>query len=87
MGRHPLELLTSSLVHVNSETMLKDTVDMRLFWPEDQDIVEDVSFIVRVAISCINSNPEFRPTMQHVSKLLLSCSPSLPRRNVQTVSD
>ncbi|KAK9116915.1 hypothetical protein Sjap_015862 [Stephania japonica] len=31
MGRHPVELLTSSLVHVNSEMMLKDTVDMHLF--------------------------------------------------------
>lgn len=85
VGHHPVELLcslsTSSLSSSSSSStlssltlnghgmLLKDILDKRLATP-DPHLADEVVTITKLAFSCINANPEFRPTMQHVSQQL-----------------
>ncbi|KAB1206902.1 hypothetical protein CJ030_MR7G008182 [Morella rubra] len=81
VGHHPGELIcslstssslssSSSFSPVNFHGMLlQDMLDKRIASP-DPDMTDEVVTIARLAFSCINANPEFRPTMQQVSQEL-----------------
>ncbi|KAJ4970641.1 hypothetical protein NE237_003740 [Protea cynaroides] len=76
MGRHPGELI-SSLTSLDAQKMLlKDLLDSRITFPSDQIVAKDVVSIVRIAIACLHSHPQSRPTMHQVSKELLFLQPS-----------
>ncbi|XP_043704116.1 MDIS1-interacting receptor like kinase 2-like [Telopea speciosissima] len=78
MGRHPGELLSSlsasslsSLESSNAHTMmLKDVLDQRLP-PPTTKVYGALISILKMAFTCLNVNPQCRPTMKHVSQELL----------------
>ncbi|RVW75029.1 MDIS1-interacting receptor like kinase 2 [Vitis vinifera] len=74
MGKHPKELITLPPSSAQS-IMLGDILDTRLSPPADLRVLKDVIPVVRMALKCIDSNPQSRPTMQHVSGALLAHSP------------
>ncbi|KAB2063218.1 hypothetical protein ES319_A10G201500v1 [Gossypium barbadense] len=77
MGRHPGDLISyfSSLESASSsmsndrQVLLKDTIDQRLAPPVGQS-AKDVVSTMKIALACLNSNPQLRPTMQQVSQAL-----------------
>ncbi|KAL1149881.1 hypothetical protein V6Z11_A10G219600, partial [Gossypium hirsutum] len=77
MGRHPSDRISyfSSLESTSSSTLndqqvlLKDTIDQRLSPPVGQS-AEDLVSTMRIALACLNGNPQLRPTMQQVSQPL-----------------
>ncbi|TYI07386.1 hypothetical protein ES332_A10G223900v1 [Gossypium tomentosum] len=77
MGRHPSDRISyfSSLESTSSSTLndqqvlLKDTIDQRLSTPVGQS-AEDLVSTMRIALACLNGNPQLRPTMQQVSQPL-----------------
>ncbi|KAK9107806.1 hypothetical protein Syun_023817 [Stephania yunnanensis] len=69
-GRHPGDIISSLSLQIAPNTMLNQILDQRLPSPEGQQIAQDVDVIVRIAISCVNSNPNSRPTMLEVCRAL-----------------
>ncbi|MED6138883.1 hypothetical protein PIB30_078716 [Stylosanthes scabra] len=78
MGRHPGELTLSLLNCSNKNMMVKDILDSRIRLPlcqrDDQAIVQ----VVRLALACLHSNPNSRPSMQQVAHELSNFSQSSP---------
>ncbi|WCJ38814.1 Leucine-rich repeat receptor-like protein kinase family protein [Euphorbia peplus] len=79
IGKHPGDLLSSIFSPSSSSTLdvpnwqhtlLKDVIDQRLGSPCSK-AAEGVMKVVEVAFACLNTNPEFRPTMRHVSSQVL----------------
>ncbi|XP_015880313.3 probable leucine-rich repeat receptor-like protein kinase At1g35710 [Ziziphus jujuba] len=76
MGKHPGDLV-STLFSLSSLTTpstshdipLKDVLDQRLIPPRKQD-AEDLVSIAKLAFSCLQINPQSRPTMKQVSQEL-----------------
>ena len=71
MGKHPGDL-TSSLTSSAFTTLnvpLKDVLDQRLSLPMNEAAKEVLS-IAKIAIACLNTVPQSRPTMQQVSQEL-----------------
>ncbi|KAL7149813.1 hypothetical protein ABFS83_05G066000 [Erythranthe nasuta] len=83
-GSHPGEFLTSVFVSErNSENlMLQDLLDKRLPSPDDEDLkaARDVVRVVRIALTCVSSDPKFRPSMSRVCDELDVRGPPLPMR-------
>ncbi|KAF9671881.1 hypothetical protein SADUNF_Sadunf12G0096200 [Salix dunnii] len=86
LGRHPGNFI-SSLMSMSSSalssstghnTLLKDVLDQRLLPPVDK-FAEGVAHAVKLALSCLCSDPRNRPTMQQVSSELTTLRPSLPK--------
>ncbi|KAG8480696.1 hypothetical protein CXB51_025284 [Gossypium anomalum] len=85
MGRHPGDLISyfSSLESTSSSTsndqqfILKDTIDQRLSPPVGQS-AEDLVSTMKIAVACLNGNPQLRPTMQQVSQAIGRQSLPLP---------
>ncbi|KAI7740372.1 hypothetical protein M8C21_011737, partial [Ambrosia artemisiifolia] len=70
-GQHPGDIITSLASTTTEAVKLTDLVDHRL---RDQlpEIKEVLTSILILAIKCINSNPEIRPTMQEISQKIAS---------------
>ncbi|KAJ0800736.1 putative protein kinase RLK-Pelle-LRR-XI-1 family [Helianthus annuus] len=68
-GKHPGNIITSlaSPLADDHQFKLNDLVDHRLLVPLSE-IKEILTSILILAIKCINSNPDIRPTMQDVSR-------------------
>ncbi|KAI9070706.1 hypothetical protein K1719_047328 [Acacia pycnantha] len=67
MGKHPAELISSVAEKSNmNDLLLKDVLDPRLS-PLTKPILDDVILVVKIAFSCLNETPQFRPTMEQVS--------------------
>ncbi|XP_012842090.1 PREDICTED: probable leucine-rich repeat receptor-like protein kinase At1g35710 [Erythranthe guttata] len=81
-GSHPGEFLTSVFVSErNSENlMLQDLLDKRLPSPDDEDLkaARDVVRVVRIALTCVSSDPKSRPSMSRVCDELDVRGPPLP---------
>ncbi|WCJ27654.1 Leucine-rich repeat receptor-like protein kinase family protein [Euphorbia peplus] len=60
---------TSTSTSTTYQMLLEDILDQRLALPID-DVAEDVVLIARLALACLNTNPQFRPSMQQVSQKL-----------------
>ncbi|PPR95520.1 hypothetical protein GOBAR_AA25150 [Gossypium barbadense] len=77
MGRHPNDLIsyfsslqtTSSSMSNDQDVLLKDTIDQRLSPPLGQS-AKDLVSTMKMALACLNGNPQLRPTMQQVSQAL-----------------
>ncbi|XP_054794052.1 MDIS1-interacting receptor like kinase 2-like [Prosopis cineraria] len=85
MGKHPRDIMmsffstTSSMREATVEAYdfpLKDVLDQRLIYPQGS-VAEMVMLIARVAFTCLNENPQIRPTIEQVCKeLATSALPS-----------
>ncbi|RWR97300.1 MDIS1-interacting receptor like kinase 2-like protein [Cinnamomum micranthum f. kanehirae] len=69
MGKHPGELLSSLSTSEVKDTLLKDILDHRLPPPTDWEMKE-VVLTIALALACLCSDPQARPTMRHVSQKL-----------------
>lgn len=76
IGKHPGDLISSLSSSLCEDIMLRDALDSRLSLPENLQVAKDVVFVVYLALKCIHSNPQWRPTMQQVSYKLLGNIPS-----------
>ncbi|XP_028791574.1 MDIS1-interacting receptor like kinase 2-like [Neltuma alba] len=76
MGRHPGELIHSLTEIPTSYNNMpfKDVLDHRLPPPSNL-IVEQVMLIAKIALSCLNEDPRFRPTMEQVCLELVRPKP------------
>ncbi|RWR97663.1 MDIS1-interacting receptor like kinase 2-like protein [Cinnamomum micranthum f. kanehirae] len=69
MGKHPGELVSSLSTSGGQGILLKDILDQRLPPPTDWEM-KIVVLTVALALACLCSNPQSRPTMYHVSQKL-----------------
>ncbi|MBA0753709.1 hypothetical protein Gogos_022067, partial [Gossypium gossypioides] len=77
MGRHPGDLisylssleLTSSSMSNDQQVLLQNTLDQRPSTPVGQS-AQDLVSTMKIAVACLNGNPQLRPTMQEVSQAL-----------------
>ncbi|KAL6325352.1 hypothetical protein AAG906_023197 [Vitis piasezkii] len=72
MGMHPGEFVTSLSSSSTQNTTLKDVLDSRLSSPKSTRVANNIALIVSLALKCLHSNPQFRPSMQEVSSKLVS---------------
>ena len=79
MGKHPGDLISSLLSPTSTtyDMLLKDMLDQRLSLPINQ-VAREVLSIAKIAISCLHTVPQSRPTMQQVSQKLSTQKPHLP---------
>ncbi|XP_035843974.1 MDIS1-interacting receptor like kinase 2-like [Helianthus annuus] len=77
-GEHPGDIISSLASTSTEEVEFTDLVDHRLPVPLPE-IKEVLTSILILAIRCINSNPEIRPTMHQVSNNI-----AVPNTNKQT---
>ncbi|KAL5707668.1 non-specific serine/threonine protein kinase [Ranunculus cassubicifolius] len=77
LGKHPGDLITSLPMAAEQNMMLKTLLDPRLQIPKDQKTVRNVTFVLELAFQCVQSRPQHRPTMKHVSRVLASQPPPL----------
>ncbi|KAJ4958643.1 hypothetical protein NE237_025754 [Protea cynaroides] len=80
MGRHPGDFLSSLSLSLLSSLpssstvqsmMLKDILDIRIS-PPTAEVAGTVVFTLKLAFTCLNVDPQLRPTMKHVSHELSS---------------
>ncbi|KAI9100813.1 hypothetical protein K1719_024175 [Acacia pycnantha] len=62
MRRHPGELILSLSKAGSESILLMDILDPRLPLPSEKD-AHDVTFLVTIALACLNSSPKSRPSM------------------------
>ncbi len=79
MGKHPREFISylSSSAFTTLNMPLKDVLDQQLSLPLNQAAMEVLS-IAKIAISCLHTVPQSRPTMQQVSQELSTQKPHFP---------
>ncbi|KAK4570885.1 hypothetical protein RGQ29_029658, partial [Quercus rubra] len=70
MGKHPGELITDLHSLVGTNVHLKDVLDDRLSPPTGQKIANELALMVNLAVSCLHTNPQSRPTMRSVCQQL-----------------
>ncbi|KAJ8747972.1 hypothetical protein K2173_014374 [Erythroxylum novogranatense] len=70
MGKHPGELVSYLQSSVDQRISLEDVLDKRLSPPTDKKVVDQITIILNVALSCVSEDPQCRPTMRSVSRLL-----------------
>ncbi|KAI8015071.1 MDIS1-interacting receptor like kinase 2 [Camellia lanceoleosa] len=68
-GKHPRDFITSLSTSAIKKIELKDALDQRLA-PPSPEVEEVVMYSVKLAIACLQVNPQSRPTMLIVSQLL-----------------
>ncbi|XP_008439079.2 MDIS1-interacting receptor like kinase 2-like [Cucumis melo] len=69
-GKHPRDLISTWHSSPENNIDLKDILDNRLEFPRTPKIVNELSLIMTLAISCVQAKPQSRPTMYNVSRLL-----------------
>jgi serine/threonine protein kinase len=84
MGRYPRELQSIASMEQHHELAIEDMLDQRLPSPT---VVEkkEISLLVEVSLSCLQTSPQFRPEMQDVyQKLVLHKPPSISPSHAHT---
>ena len=71
MGKHPGELVSSLSTSEGKGILLKDMLDQSLPPPTDWEM-KKVELTVALALACLCSDPQSRPTMYHVCRKLSS---------------
>ncbi|KAM7486932.1 hypothetical protein LguiA_002941 [Lonicera macranthoides] len=79
MGKHPGDLLSSLTSPSTKNSMVNDVLDPRLSLPTDRLVEWDIVLVIRLAFSCLSSNPNSRPTMKSVSQQFLVRRMPLPK--------
>ncbi len=73
MGRHPGDLISSflspSFASLSYDVLLEDILDQRLAHPANQ-VEGKVILVLKIALACLHTNPQSRPTMRQVSQKL-----------------
>ncbi|KAF3972968.1 hypothetical protein CMV_003582 [Castanea mollissima] len=79
MGKHPGDLISSlsSSTITTCDMLLKDVLDQRLSLPINR-VSREVLSIAKIAIACLHTIPQSRPTMQQVSQELSTQKPHFP---------
>nr|POE66735.1 isoform 2 of mediator of rna polymerase ii transcription subunit 13 [Quercus suber] len=79
MGKHLGDLISSlsSSTFTTYDMLLKDVLDQRLSLPINRVAMEVLS-IAKIAIACLHTIPQSRPTMQQVSQELSTQKPHFP---------
>ena len=70
MGKYPGELIADLHSLVGTNVHLKDVLDDRLSSPTGQKIADELALMVNLAVSCLCTNPQSRPTMRSVCQQL-----------------
>ncbi|KAF3950891.1 hypothetical protein CMV_023408 [Castanea mollissima] len=70
MGKYPGELIANLHSSAGTRVHLKDVLDDRLSPPTGQKIAYELDLMLNLAISCLHTNPQSRPTMQRVCQQL-----------------
>ena len=80
MGKYPGDLISSlsSSATFTSNMPLNDVLDQRLSFPTNQ-VTSDVLSIAKIAIACLQTIPQSRPTMKQVSQDLSTRKPRLAK--------
>ncbi|KAI8548256.1 hypothetical protein RHMOL_Rhmol07G0259500 [Rhododendron molle] len=68
-GKHPGDFISSLSTPAVANVELGDVLDQRLS-PLSPEVEEVVMYMIKLAIACLHSNPQSRPTMHIVSQLL-----------------
>ncbi|CDP18613.1 unnamed protein product [Coffea canephora] len=71
-GKHPGDLIANLLSSKLEETELKDLLDQRLLYP-NQQIEKNLISILKLARECLHADPQCRPTMLIISRLISTC--------------
>ncbi|KAM7461191.1 hypothetical protein LguiA_029312 [Lonicera macranthoides] len=79
MGKHPGDLLSSLTSPSTRNSTVNDLLDPQFSCPIDRLVEWDIVMVMRLAFSCISSNPKSRPTMQSVSQQFLARRMPLPK--------
>ncbi|KAM3405793.1 hypothetical protein ACQJBY_000046 [Aegilops geniculata] len=75
MGKHPRDLLDGSLFNGEQSTMVKDILDQRPTTPKSTE-ENSLALLIKLALSCLESSPQARPTMQEAYQTLIQPSSS-----------
>lgn len=69
-GKHPGDLV--SYIQTSSERKInfKEILDPRLSAPPNDHILKELALIANLAHSCLQTNPQSRPTMRSIAQLL-----------------
>ncbi|KAL2329347.1 hypothetical protein Fmac_022774 [Flemingia macrophylla] len=68
-GKHPGDLVSYIQTSSEKKINLKEILDPRLLPPKNH-ILKELTFITDLALSCLRTNPQSRPTMRTISQLL-----------------
>ncbi|XP_030957672.1 MDIS1-interacting receptor like kinase 2-like [Quercus lobata] len=75
IGRHPGDLissfLSSSFSLSSHDVLLEDILDQRLAHPTNR-VADKVVLLAKIALACLHTSPQSRPTMQQVYQKLLN---------------
>ncbi|XP_022873739.1 MDIS1-interacting receptor like kinase 2-like [Olea europaea var. sylvestris] len=74
-GKHPSEYIQYLTTLSNGDLRMEDLLDPRILYPTREEEVILMS-VVKLAIECLHSNPQHRPTMYNVSDMLVHRPPS-----------
>nr|XP_027116890.1 MDIS1-interacting receptor like kinase 2-like isoform X1 [Coffea arabica]XP_027116891.1 MDIS1-interacting receptor like kinase 2-like isoform X1 [Coffea arabica] len=75
-GTHPGHLIASLMSSKPEKIELKDLLDQRLPYP-NQEIESILASVLKVARACLHVDPQSRPTMLFISRLLSTGAPSM----------
>ncbi|CAJ1934269.1 unnamed protein product [Sphenostylis stenocarpa] len=69
-GKHPGDLV--SYIQTSSEQKInfKEILDPRLLHPSKNNILQQLILIANLALSCLQTNAQSRPTMRHIAQLI-----------------
>ncbi|KAJ7949543.1 putative Receptor protein kinase [Quillaja saponaria] len=70
MGKHPGDVISKIQTLAVGSINVKDILDPRLPPPKAKQSVDKLVLVLKLAVSCLPSNPQSRPTMQSLSELL-----------------
>uniref|UniRef100_A0A8R7NWC9 non-specific serine/threonine protein kinase n=1 Tax=Triticum urartu TaxID=4572 RepID=A0A8R7NWC9_TRIUA len=73
MGKHPRDKLGSSLPSGKQAMLVKDILDQRPTTPTTTE-ENNLSLLIKLAFSCLESSPQARPTMQEAHQTLICLS-------------
>ena len=70
IGKHPRDLLDGSLSSGEQAILVKDILDQRPTTPITTE-ENNLALLIKLALSCLESSPQARPTMQEVYQTLI----------------
>ncbi|KAJ7949542.1 putative Receptor protein kinase [Quillaja saponaria] len=70
MGKHPGDLISKIQILDVESINVKDVLDPRLPPPVYKKIVHELQLVMKLVVSCLQVNPQSRPTMRNLSQLL-----------------
>ncbi|XP_054811951.1 MDIS1-interacting receptor like kinase 2-like [Prosopis cineraria] len=70
MGKHPGDLISHIQTSSAQNTNFKEILDPRLSPPTNQQKLKELALIGNLAMSCLQTNPQSRPTMRSITHML-----------------